>query len=277
MLRRTLGRGIEVELNAGPQDACCLADPTQLTSAMLNLCINARDAMPAGGVLSLSVEREAGRHGAPDLVVLSVEDTGEGMSAQTRAQALEPFFTTKPPGKGSGLGLSMVYGFAVQSGGRLEIESEPGGGTRIRLALPQAASCPQAAQAWEEVPAVAAGRRVVLVEDDDLVRGQVMRHLAALGCEVSAHANGLDALDALAAGDRVDLLMTDINMPGGLNGRQLADHARLLDPDLRILFTSGHTDDPVLRTVRHDPHAGFIAKPYRRADLARKLAELAPA
>ena len=277
MLRRTLGCEIEVELRAGAGEVCCLADVTQLTSALLNLCINARDAMPMGGVLSLSAAREAGRHGAPDVVVLGVEDTGEGMSAQTRAQALEPFFTTKPPGKGSGLGLSMVYGFAVQSGGRLEIDSEPGRGTRISLALPCAPSCPKAAPAPAATPVVAAGRRVVLVEDDDLVRGQLLRHLAALGCEVSAHANGLDALDALADGDRVDLLMTDINMPGGLNGRQLADHARLLDPGLRILFTSGHTDDPVLRAVRHDPRAGFIAKPYRRADLARKLAELAPA
>jgi PAS domain S-box-containing protein len=275
MLRRTLGREIEVELRAGPQEAYCLADVTQLTSAMLNLCINARDAMPAGGVLSLSVDREPGRHGAPDLVVLAVEDTGEGMSAQTRAQALDPFFTTKPAGKGSGLGLSMVHGFAVQSGGRLEIESEPGGGTRISLALPTAPSLPQAAQAPAAIPA-AAGRRVVLVEDDDLVRGQVLRHLAALGCEVTAHANGLDALDALAGGEPVDVLMTDVNMPGGLNGRQLADHARLLVPDLRILFTSGQADDLIQRITRHDPNASFIAKPYRRADLARKLAELAP-
>ncbi|HEX7947608.1 MAG TPA: ATP-binding protein [Phenylobacterium sp.] len=279
MLQRTLGRDIEVDLRVGPDEACCLADLTQLTSAMLNLCINARDAMPAGGRLTLRVDREAGRKDAPDLVVLRVEDTGEGMSAQTRAQALEPFFTTKPPGKGSGLGLSMVYGFAVQSGGRLEIQSEPGHGTRVSLALPQAASCAQAVQTpvSAEAPVVAAGRRVVLVEDDDMVRGQVARHLEALGCEVSALDNGHDALDVLASGERVDLLMTDINMPGGLNGRQLADHARLLDPTLRILFTSGHTDDPILRTVQHDPHAGFIAKPYRRADLARKLAELAPA
>jgi PAS domain S-box-containing protein len=278
MLRRTLGRGIEVDLCGGPEGACCLADLTQLTSAMLNLCINARDAMPAGGRLTLRVDREAGRHGAPDLVVLGVEDTGEGMSAQTRAQALEPFFTTKPAGKGSGLGLSMVYGFAVQSGGRLEIESEPGYGTRVSLALPQAPSgsdIPVVA-ASAAVPAMAAGRRVLLVEDDDLVRDQVARHLEALGCEVRALDNGHDALDVLAGDQRIDLLMTDINMPGGLNGRQLADHARLLDPGLRILFTSGHTDDPVLRAVRHDPRAGFIAKPYRRADLARKLAELAP-
>ena len=180
-------------------------------------------------------------------------------------------------GKGSGLGLSMVHGFAVQSGGRLEIESAPGAGTRVSLALPQVPFCEAAvAERAPAAPAPAERRHVVLVEDDDLVRGQVARHLSALGCEVSACANGHDALDVLALGEPVDLLMTDINMPGGLNGRQLADHARLLAPSLRILFTSGHTDDPVLRAVRHDPRAGFIAKPYRRAELARKLAEVMP-
>jgi CheY-like chemotaxis protein len=164
----------------------------------------------------------------------------------------------------------------VQSGGRLEIDSEPGRGTRVALALPRVEpGCP-ATVCEAAAPALASGRRVVLVEDDDLVRGQVVRHLTALGCRVEACSNGHDALDVLAAGAPVDLLMTDINMPGGLNGRQLADHARLLDPALRILFTSGHTDDPVLRTVRHDPRAGFIAKPYRRAELARKLAEVMP-
>lgn len=143
MLRRTLSRDIEVELDLAPGELCCRADPTQLTSAMLNLCINARNAMPEGGRLTLRAGRATGRCGG-DMIVLGVEDTGEGMSAQTRARALEPFFTTKPAGEGSGLGLSMVYGFAAQSGGRMEIESEEGQGARISVWLPPADRCPSA-------------------------------------------------------------------------------------------------------------------------------------
>ncbi|MBU1377637.1 MAG: PAS domain S-box protein [Alphaproteobacteria bacterium] len=270
ILTRTFSKDIEVRMVAAADEVCCLADPTQLTSAMLNLCINARDAMPGGGRLTLRAVR------AGDGVVLSVEDTGEGMSAQTQARALEPFFTTKPEGKGSGLGLSMVYGFAVQSGGRLEIDSAEGSGTRIALCLPATTDCAELPLGAAPAAVLARGLKVLLVEDDDLVRGQVLRQLAALGCEVRSCANGHDALDVLASGVGVDLMMTDINMPGGLNGRQLADHARLLDPRLPILFTSGHTEDPVLRSVGHDPLAAFLAKPYRRAELARKLAELTP-
>lgn len=270
ILQRTLGKDIDVRMQAAPGDVCCSADLTQLTSAMLNLCINARDAMPDGGRLTLGAAR------AGEVAVLSVEDTGEGMSPQTRARALEPFFTTKAEGKGSGLGLSMVYGFAVQSGGRLEIESEEGAGTRVALCLPATSPCDPLMSGPAPTRPLARGLKVLLVEDDDLVRGLVLRQLAALGCDVRACANGHDALDVIAAGDGVDLMMTDINMPGGLNGRQLADHARLLAPALPILFTSGHTEDPVLRSVGHDPKAAFLAKPYRRAELARKLAELTP-
>jgi PAS domain S-box-containing protein len=268
ILTRTLPKDIAVAVEAGPDALCCLADLTQLTSAMLNLCINARDAMPDGGRLTLRAAAEA------DEVALTVEDTGEGMSPQVLARALEPFYTTKPEGKGSGLGLAMVCGFAEQSGGRLEIDSQLGQGTRIRLSLPRVQACDEAARGEAAAAAPAAGLRVLLVDDDELVRVEVGRQLAALGCEVQACACGHDALDALASGAPVDLMMTDIHMPGGLNGRQLADHARLLDPALRILFTSGHTEDPVLRTVGHDPRAAFLPKPYRRAELARKLAEL---
>jgi len=271
ILQRTLRRDIEVRLEASPDEVCCLADLTQLTSAMLNLSINARDAMPNGGTLTLRAARVA------EMVTLSVEDTGEGMTPGTRARALEPFFTTKPEGKGSGLGLSMVYGFAVQSGGRLEIDTREGAGTRVALCLPiTAGACPDLPAAPAPAAGPTPGLRVLLVEDDDLVRDQVMRQLAALGCEVRACANGYDALDVMATGDPVDLLLTDVNMPGGLNGRQLADHARLLAPGLPILFTSGHTEDPILRAMGHDPRAAFLPKPYRRAALARKLMELTP-
>jgi PAS domain S-box-containing protein len=268
MLKRTLGGHIDVVTAPVDGEICCLADKTQLTSAMLNLCINARDAMPEGGRLTLSARADG------DMVIFSVADTGEGMSPAVRARALEPFFTTKPEGQGSGLGLAMVYGFAMQSGGRLDIASEEGEGTTVSLSLPRTTPCERASQKQRPADAPASGLRVLLVEDDALVRGQVERQLKALGCCVTACEGGHDALDWIAAGAPIDLMLTDVNMPGGLNGRQLADHARLLDPALRILFTSGHTEDPVLRTAGRDPRSGFLAKPYRRADLAAKLAEL---
>jgi len=274
ILKRTLSKDIVVEMAPAEGEVCCLADLTQLTSAMLNLCINARDAMPEGGRLTLSAAAAKSDEAAADFVVFSVEDTGEGMSPQTRARALEPFFTTKPEGKGSGLGLSMVYGFAVQSGGRLEIDTAQGLGTKVSVSLPRTGPCAEAPRAQSPAADLPAGLRVLLVEDDDLVRGQVERQLSALGCEVQGCTDGHDALDVLASGVPVDLMMTDINMPGGLNGRQLADHARLLDPGLRILFSSGHTEDPILRTAGRDPRSAFLAKPYRRADLAAKLAGL---
>jgi len=275
ILKRTLSKDIVVEMAPAEGEVCCLADLTQLTSAMLNLCINARDAMPEGGRLTLSaVPAAKSDEDGAGFVVFSVEDTGEGMSPQTRARALEPFFTTKPEGKGSGLGLSMVHGFAIQSGGRLEIDTAQGFGTKVSVSLPRTSPCAEAPRDQTPAADLPAGLRVLLVEDDDLVRGQVVRQLSALGCEVQGCANGHDALDILASGVPVDLMMTDINMPGGLNGRQLADHARLLEPGLRILFNSGHTEDPVLRTAGRDPRSAFLAKPYRRVDLAAKLAEL---
>ena len=271
ILQRTINSQVAIEVRTGDAPLFCLADRTQLTSAMLNLAINARDAMPAGGRLTIGAAREAGD--GQDHVVLSVEDTGEGMSAQTRAQALEPFFTTKPEGQGSGLGLSMVHGFASQSGGRLEIDSEPGTGTSVRIYLPRtnASATPEPAEA---APAVAppVPRHVLLVEDDDLLRDQVQRQLTTLGCRVTAQRNGHDALRRLDAHPDIDLLMTDVVMPGGMNGRQLADQARLLKPGLRVLFTSGHTDEPSIRALRADGRSGFLGKPYRRSDLARELA-----
>jgi PAS domain S-box-containing protein len=271
MLKRTLGGQIEVAMATAAGEVCCLADQTQLTSAILNLCINARDAMPDGGRLTLAASTAVEDS---SLVRLTVADTGEGMTPAVRARALEPFFTTKAEGQGSGLGLSMVNGFAIQSGGRLEIETAPGAGTTVTVCLPRIGSCSDAPRTQAPVESLPEGLRVLLVEDDDLVRGQVVRQLQALGCEVIACGCGYDALDVLAAGQPMQLMMTDINMPGGLNGRQLADHVRLLDPDLPILFSSGHTEDPVLRTAGRDPRTAFLAKPYRRADLAAKLAGL---
>jgi PAS domain S-box-containing protein len=271
ILGRTINRDIEIVLETPEPDLRCLADPTQLTSAMLNLAINARDAMPGGGRLTLRAARDIVDDA---FVVLSVADTGEGMSTQTRARALEPFFTTKPEGQGSGLGLSMVHGFAGQSGGRLEIDSEPRRGSRISIYLPLTARTETTASAAAPTKRQTQPRHVVLVEDDDLLRDQVQRQLISLGCRVTARRNGHDALRRLHATSDIDLLMTDIVMPGGLNGRQLADQARQLYPHLPILFTSGHTDEPTIRALRLGGEAAFLGKPYRRSDLARKLAAL---
>ena len=275
ILQRTLRNNIEVTVEASDGDLFCLADLTQLTSAVLNLCINARDAMPAGGTLTLCVSRDAqAQSEEPSFVVFSVEDSGEGMSPQTRARALDPFFTTKPEGQGSGLGLSMVHGFVGQSGGRLEIESETDCGTCVRIFLPETAQ-PQPSAPIALIKAEPIGpRHILLVEDDELLRGQVERQLTSLGCRVTAERNGHDALSRLGVDDDVDLLMTDIVMPGGMNGRELADQARRRKPELRILFTSGHTDESTIRALRMDSRAAFIAKPYRRAELTRKLTEV---
>jgi CheY-like chemotaxis protein len=203
--------------------------------------------------------------------VLSVEDTGEGMSRETIARACEPFFTTKAASRGSGLGLSMVDGFANQSGGRLEIDSEPGRGTIVKLYLPQTCDAAPATRQVETEPASGRMAHILVAEDDELVRHQVQRQLSALGYRVTVTSHGAEALEQLAQHSDVDLLFTDVVMPGGMNGRQLADHARLLKPDLPVLFTTGYTEDAILRAGALD--AEILPKPYRRVELGRKVAQ----
>jgi PAS domain S-box-containing protein len=269
ILERTFAADIQIAVEAD-DGVRWSADPTQLVAAMLNLCLNARDAMHGGGRLTLGVRRAPGKD---RLVALSVTDTGEGMSPETIQRVMEPFFTTKPVGKGSGLGLSMAYGFAQQSGGRLAIESEPGRGTRVTLCLPESDDEVTLPAAAPPISAAARGRRILLVEDDLVVREQLTKQLIDLGHRVTAFATGPEALQWLTESGGVDLLMTDIVMPGGMNGRQLANYARALVPDVPILFTSGHSDDAQLSAARLLPRAGFLPKPYRRAELARALAE----
>jgi PAS domain S-box-containing protein len=270
MLERVLGRGVRIEIAAGA-DLSCLADRSQLASAVLNLCINARDAMPAGGRIVLRAQAAAADAPGHCHVALSVEDEGEGMGPEVRARALEPFFTTKPEGQGSGLGLSMVHGFVSQSDGRLEISSEPGCGTQVRMWLPSAsrAAAPRNAAPAPSRPPPAG--YVMLVEDDPALRSQVERQLVGLGMTVTAHGDAAAALDALAAGADPDLLLTDVVMPGGMNGLQLADRARRLRPDLRLLFTTGHADEATLGAILARRRDGLLAKPYRRDDLTRAV------
>jgi PAS domain S-box-containing protein len=280
MVRRTFTEDIDVVLEEGPAGLRCMADRAQLTTALLNLCINARDAMPDGGRLTLRVTavgprpRRRARRSAETSVCFSVEDTGHGMSANTREHATEPFFTTKVVGEGSGLGLSMVYGFANQSGGRLHIHSELGAGTKIELYLPETQLHIQSAGAADETSALPATGRVLVVEDDDLIRSQVERQLRSLGHTVTVTCDGPEAIRALSGDQTFDLLITDVVMPNGMNGRELAQRARSLAPGMRILLTSGHNEDAFLRGGEGHGGDDFLPKPYRRADLERTVSSL---
>jgi PAS domain S-box-containing protein len=279
----TFTEDIAVVLEPASQPLFCLADAPQLTTALLNLCFNARDAMPRGGSLTLSVMRSSleSSKGGPDggrssFSVFTVKDTGHGMSPETKAQATEPFFTTKPAGEGSGLGLSMVYGFVDQSGGRLDIESEFGVGTRVSIWLPETQTDARIMQAAEPVEATPASRRgrILLVEDDPLIRSQAERQLRYMGHVVTTASDGVEALAILARSAEFDLLLTDVAMPNGLSGHELAEHAKSLNPGMRILLSSGHSEDAVIRGVERQGGVAFLSKPYRRTELEQKIAQL---
>jgi PAS domain S-box-containing protein len=280
LLRRTLGESVRIELVQGAGLWQAMVDPAALETAILNLAINARDAMPDGGCLTVATAnthideayarvRNEVRPG--QYVAVSITDNGIGMSPEVAKQAFEPFFTTKDIGKGSGLGLSMVYGFLKQSRGHVSLYSEPDKGTTVRMYLPRAlggAEQPAAADAM--VPLPQGTERVLLVEDDDLVRSYSEAQLRSLGYTVVAVNDGPSALQALSR-DPFDLLFTDVVLPGGLNGRQLADRARKLHPRLKILYTSGYTADAIVHDGRLEPGVDLISKPYRQQDLAFKL------
>jgi CheY-like chemotaxis protein len=200
-----------------------------------------------------------------------VSDTGTGMSPEDAARAFDPFFTTKPRGKGTGLGLSMVYGFTKQSGGHVAIYSELGHGTLVTLYLRQSESAvePEALPEPEQVSR--GGERILLVEDDDLVREHALRLLQSMGYQVTAATNGPEALDLLRRGVPCDLLFTDVIMPGGMTGPKLAEAARSLRSGLRVLYTSGYTENAIVHHGRVDPGVNLLHKPYRRPELAAKI------
>lgn len=281
LLRRTLPANIELELVRGAGLWPALVDPAQLEAAVLNLVINARDAMPPGGKITLETanawidQHYAERH--PEVtpgqyVLLSVSDTGAGMSVEHLARVFKPFFTTKDVGKGTGLGLSMVYGFVKQSGGHIKLYSEPGHGTTARLYLPRAEGPPDAP------PTVVRSERdfrgtasVLVVEDDPLVLRHARDVLVGLGYRVTVADTGVAALAILRERSDVDLLFTDVVMPGGLNGRQLAEAALALHPALKVLYTSGYTENAIVHHGRLDRGVHLLPKPYRSIDLARKV------
>jgi signal transduction histidine kinase/CheY-like chemotaxis protein len=284
LMRRTLGEPVETRLDLPREPLLAMADPAQLEAAVLNLVLNARDAMPQGGALTIEVgaavldQAYADAHEevrAGDYVCVAVTDSGAGMTPEVVQQAFEPFFTTKPFGRGSGLGLSMVYGFAKQSGGHVKIYSEVGQGTTVRLYLPRLTDPGMIAAAPTGGAAQRGGHeRVLVVEDDEMVRARVVAELRHLGYAVLEARDGNAALDILRGAEPIDLLFTDVVMPGGLSGPQLAAAAQALRPGLRVLYTSGYTQNAVVHDGRLDDGVVLLSKPYRRQELAAKLRQV---
>lgn len=281
LLHRTLGEDIEITLNLAADLDPTLVDYAQLENALLNICLNAREAMPEGGQLTIetshcefdsSFTEQALKLDPGKYIVVSVTDTGCGIPEEYLSRVFEPFFSTKGKGKGAGLGLSMVYGFIKQSGGQLNLNSVTGKGTTLRMYLPRALAANAPAHKPIVYDAVAGGgETILLAEDDDMVRRYAQHQLAALGYKVIAAATGPEALEIIRQRDDVDLLFTDIVMPGGMNGRQLAEAAQAIHPELKVLYTSGYSENAVTHDGRLDTGVQLLSKPYRRVELAARI------
>jgi signal transduction histidine kinase len=267
LMRQAVGEAVTLELDLAEEALCAHVDPTQLETALLNLAVNARDAMPGGGLLTVATRREDSR------VLISVRDTGLGMSPEVRARVFEPFFTTKEVGKGSGLGLSQVYGFVRQSDGEVTLESAPGQGATFSLRLPASEAGDQSATATSSEPAAIVGgsERLLVVEDDPTVLTLGLDMLSGLGYQVTAATNAAEALEVIHSGAEIDLLFTDVVMPGGVSGVSLARTARELRPDLRVLLTSGFVGEGAVLETDEFP---LLDKPYETSKLAAKLRQL---
>jgi PAS domain S-box-containing protein len=285
LLRRTLGERIALELVLAGGLWLTRCDPNQLESAILNLAINARDAMPNGGKLIIetcnahldsayaAMQRDV-RPG--QYVCICVTDTGIGMTPEIMARAFEPFFTTKPIGQGTGLGLSMIYGFARQSEGYAKIYSELGQGTTFKLYLPRSrgeAEEPEPVRPLSDSHTAESGETVLVVEDESVVRGLIVEVLTDLGYRAIEAADGNEGLDILQSSRRIDLLITDVGLPG-LNGRQLADAARARRPDLKVLFMTGYAENAALATGFLEPGMSMITKPFAMEALATRIRDI---
>jgi len=286
LLQRTLGERVAVETVLGAGLWWVQVDPSQLESALLNLAVNSRDAMPGGGKLTIETTNtyldDAYAAAQDDLaaghyVLLAVSDTGTGMPKEVIARAFEPFFTTKAPGEGTGLGLSQVWGFIKQSGGHVQIYSEPGEGTAVKLYLPRLATAPGQGESDESVASVPMGRRgetILVVEDDDDVRAHSVDILRELGYRVIAAPDGASALRVLESEPEVRLLFTDIGLPGGFNGRHLAEEACRRYPALKLLFTTAYARNALLNQGKLEPGVDLVLKPFTYAALAAKIREV---
>lgn len=283
LLRRALGETIEVETVVAGGLWNAFVDVHQLENVLLNLAINARDAMPEGGKLTLelanamlddSYVRSLSDVPAGQYVMLAVTDTGSGMSADILEKAFDPFFTTKPEGQGTGLGLSMAYGFVKQSGGHIRIYSELGHGTTVRIYLPRTSGEARETVTRHNAPAVGGSETVLVVEDDTRVQRTVIAMLADLGYNVLKADNADQAIAVLSSGVHVDLLFTDVVMPGTLKSPEMARSAVQIQPHLRVLFTSGYTQNAIVHGGRLDPGVELLSKPYSRKELAHKVRQV---
>lgn len=283
LLDRTLGANVQLRVEAADDLWAARTDASQLENALVNLAINARDAMPDGGELAIHVANRTVSAGEArpdddfppgDYVGISVVDSGVGISAEDLPRIFDPFFTTKEVGKGSGLGLSMVYGFVKQSGGHVTVESAPGAGATVHLFLPRAGqgSKPGVDGPPDKVDA-GSGERILVVEDDDALREIPIKVLTASGYVVRGAANGPEAVAALDSGERFDLLFTDLMLPGGMNGVEIADALQSVDAGMKVVFTTGYARSARDDIERRRPDAKVLAKPYRAADLLAAVNE----
>jgi signal transduction histidine kinase/CheY-like chemotaxis protein len=280
LLRPTLGEHIDVHVKLAGGTSHAMVDPSQLNDAILNLALNARDAMPGGGkiiieaadiVLDDSYVRMNSDAIAGSYVMVAVTDSGHGIPADILEHVFEPFFTTKDVDKGSGLGLSMVYGFIRQSNGHIKIYSEYGHGTTVRIYLPQASGAASPAEVANAAAIEGGIETILVVEDDPLVRAFVVGQIRSLGYTTLAAVNAAEALAVIDSSEEIDLLFTDIIMPGSMNGRQLAEAALQHRAELKVLFTSGYSQETIIHHGHLDAGVLLLAKPYRKPDLARMI------
>lgn len=284
LLQRTLGEAVSVETVAGAGVWTVEADPNELEAAILNLAVNARDAMPSGGKLTIETsnahidEAYAAAHmevSPGQYVVLSVSDTGTGMDSDTLRHVFEPFFTTKPVGKGTGLGLSQVYGFVKQSAGHVKIYSEVGHGTTVKLYLPRLAGDESGiANEEERLAPEGTAETILVVEDDEDVRSYSSESLRDLGYVVVEAPDGPSALRQIERQKKIDLLFTDVVLPGGLTGAEIVARARELRPSLKVLFTTGYARNAIVHHGRLDKGLELITKPFTFTDLAAKIRDV---
>jgi CheY-like chemotaxis protein len=282
LLRRTLGETIEIQLVPNKGLWLCEIDPSQLENLLLNLAINARDAMPKGGKLTIETSNRisededeiAGAEASQgEYVVLEMSDTGRGMSADVVDHAFDPFFTTKDVGQGSGLGLSMVYGFVKQSGGFVKIDSKEGRGATIKVYFPRYTGSGQKMVPLEERDSLPHARDeiILVVEDDPDLRVLIVQMLKSLGYGVKEAGSGAIALELLLSSPRIDLLVTDVVLPGGMSGRGLAKEAAHLRPKLPVLYISGYAASAITEQEHPDRDAHFLRKPFRMLKIARAV------
>jgi len=284
LLRRTVGPGVTIETVGAAGLWTAMIDAGQLENALLNLCINARDAMPDGGRITIETAnkwldaRGAAQRDLPpgQYLSLCVTDTGTGMTPEVVEHAFEPFYTTKPLGEGTGLGLSMIYGFARQSGGAVRIYSEIGQGTTMCIYLPRFSGDAEIADAIEmAMPSGAgSGETILVVDDEATIRHLIDEVLDDLGYTVIGAADGAAGLKVLQSGARIELLITDVGLPNGMNGRQVADAARALRPELKILFITGYAENAVIGNGHLEPGMELLTKPFTLDDLTHKVTDM---